>query len=127
VEGKDETVIRLAGYVDPIPMGVIEMSPRKTELGNLQLNKENAIRIILKNTGDAPLTVTRIVSQKFKTVYFDSGQTAIKVIMAGEEAPFILKIIPNEAGRFLDSLLIYSDARNDIGNGYKGILTGNVN
>ena len=100
-EGKDETVIRLAGYVDPIPMGVIEMSPRKTELGDLRLNKENAIRIILKNTGDAPLTVTRIVSQKFKT-------------------------IPNEAGRFLDSLLIYSDARNDIGNGYKGILTGNV-
>jgi hypothetical protein len=125
-EGKDETVIRLAGYVDPIPMGVIEMSPRKTELGDLRLNKENAIRIILKNTGDAPLTVTRIVSQKFKTIYFDSTQKGAQIIQSGEEVPFTLAIIPNEAGRFLDSLLIYSDARNDIGNGYKGILTGNV-
>ena len=35
-----------------------------------------------------------------------------------------LLIKPAEPGRFLDTILIYSDARNDIGKGYKGILSG---
>ena len=67
-EGKDETVIRLVGMVDPIPMGVIEMAPRKTEVGELVLNKDNTIQIVLKNTGNAPLTMSRIASQKFNKV-----------------------------------------------------------
>lgn len=126
-EGKDETVIRLVGYVDPIPMGVIELAPRKTELGNLAANKNNEVQIVLKNTGNAVLTVSRIVSQKFKTVYFDGEKEGPIVLAAGQHRTVKIVINPPEPGRFLDSILIFSDARNDIGKGYKGILVGEVN
>jgi hypothetical protein len=125
-EGKEETVVHLKGYVDPIPMGVMELVPRKTEVGELQLNQPNKTTIVLKNAGDAPLTLTRIASQKFGTVYFDGGQSGNIVIEAGKEHPLTLTLTPTEAGRYLDSLLIFSDARNDIGKGYKGILSGTV-
>jgi hypothetical protein len=125
-DGKEETVIRLIGTVDPIPMGVIEMVPRKTEIGTLALNKENSVSVVLKNTGDAPLTVTKISSQKFNTVYFDGEKKGPMTIPAGQTQTVKVTIVPAKAGRFLDSILIFSDARNDIGNGYKGILAGEV-
>ena len=125
-EGKDETVIRLVGMVDPIPMGVIEMAPRKTEVGELVLNKDNTIQIVLKNTGNAPLTMSQIASQKFNKVYYDGEKEGPIVIPAGQQRTVKIIIVPPKAGRFLDSILIFSDARNDIGNGYKGILAGEV-
>ena len=125
-EGKDETVIRLVGYVDPIPMGVIEMAPRKTEVGDLAANKDNEVEIAIKNTGNAGLTVSRIVSQKFNVVYFDGKKQGPIVIAAGQQRTVKLMINPAKPGRFLDSILIFSDARNDIGKGYKGIVAGEV-
>lgn len=125
-EGKDETVIRLMGTVDPIPMGVIEMVPRKIEVGELTLNKGNTVQIVLKNTGNAALTLSRVASQKFNQVYFDGDQEGPIVIPAGQQRTVKITITPLKAGRFLDSILIFSDARNDIGNGYKGILAGEV-
>lgn len=125
-EGKDETVIHLKGNVDPIPMGVMELVPRKTEVGALTLNQKNSVRIVLKNAGDAPLTMTKITSQKFGTVYYDGKQSGNIVIAAGKEQPMTLTLTPTAAGRYLDSILIYSDARNDVGNGYKAILSGEV-
>ena len=114
------------GQVEPIPMGVIEMVPRKTEIGSLALNKARSVSIVLKNTGDAQLTVTKISSQKFNTVYFDGEKNGPVVIPAGQTQTIQILIAPTKAGRFLDSILIFSDARNDIGNGYKGILAGEV-
>jgi hypothetical protein len=125
-KGKDETIIRLVGMVDPIPMGIIEMTPRKTEVGELVLKKDNTVQIVLKNTGDAPLTVSRVASQKFDKVYFDGNKEGPIPIPAGEQRTLKITIAPTKAGRFLDSILIFSDARNDIGNGYKGILAGEV-
>ncbi len=125
-EGKDETVIRLVGTVEPIPMGIIEMAPRKTEVGALALNKDNPVQIVLKNTGNAPLTMSRVTSQKFNKVYYDGEKNGPIVIPAGQQRPVKFMIVPPKAGRFLDSILIFSDARNDIGNGYKGILAGEV-
>lgn len=125
-EGKDETVIHLVGYVDPIPMGVIEMVPRRTEVGSLTANKKNEVQIVIKNTGNATLTVSRIVSQKFNTVYFDGEKEGPMVIDAGRQRTVNLVINPPKPGRFLDTILIFSDARNDIGKGYKAILAGEV-
>jgi len=100
--------------------------PRKTEIGNLVLNKENSVSMVLKNTGDAQLTVTKISSQKFNAVYFDGEKKGPITIGAGQSQTIKVAIVPSKAGRFLDSILIFSDARNDIGNGYKGILAGEV-
>jgi hypothetical protein len=125
-KGKDETIIRLVGMVDPIPMGIIELTPRKTEVGELVLKKDNTVQIVLKNTGDAALTISRVASQKFDKVYFDGNREGPIPIPAGEQRTVKITIAPTKAGRFLDSILIFSDARNDIGNGYKGILAGEV-
>ena len=59
-DGKEETVIHLVGNVDPIPMGVIAMEPRKTEVGELNVNKGNKVQVVLKNTGNAPEPVSII-------------------------------------------------------------------
>jgi hypothetical protein len=122
--GKDETVIRLVGYVDPIPMGVIRVEPRKTDVGMLAANKENEVQIVIENTGDAPLTISRIVSTTSDSVYFDAEKKGAIVLAAGEKRLEKFSVIPGRPGRFLDSIFIYSDARNDIGKGYKALLSG---
>jgi hypothetical protein len=124
-EGKDETIIRLVGNVEPIPMGVLKMEPRKTDVGALSVKLENEVQILLRNTGNAPLAISRIVSTRSDTVYFDGKDSKAIVIPAGDKRSVKLIVKPGEPGRFLDTILIYSDdARNDIGKGYKALLAG---
>jgi len=123
-DGSDETVIRLVGTVDPIPMGKIRMEPRKTIVGELTANEENEVQVVIENEGDATLTVSRIVSTKFDTEYYVAEESGGIVITAGQKHTVNLVVKPVKPGRFLDTILIYSDARNDIGKGYKGILSG---
>ena len=105
-------------------MGVIRVEPRKTDIGVLTANKENEVQIVIENTGDAALTVSRIESTTNDAVYFDSEKTDAIVLNAGERhtAKFLVK--PSQPGRFLDTIFIHSDARNDTGKGYKALLSG---
>jgi len=121
-DGKEEHVIRLVGTVDPIPMGVLRMEPRKTLVGDLELSKENEVRIVLANDGDAPLTVSRVVSNKSEAKYY----TGKIEIAPGQMQTVKLVVQPEEPGRYLERIVIYSDARNDIGKGYSGLLSGTV-
>jgi len=123
-DGKDETVIRLVGNVEPIPMGVIRMEPRKTDVGILTANKENEVQIVIENTGDATLTVSRIESTTSDSVYFDAEKTGAIVLASGEKRTAKFFVKPSQPGRFLDTIFIYSDARNDVGKGYKALLSG---
>jgi len=120
----EETVIRLVGNVSPIPMGVIRMEPRKTDVGELDLNLENKVQVVIENDGDAVFTISRIVSQKFDTEYFSTGESSGIEIAPGQNTTITLLVKPEEPGRFLDRIAIYSDARNDIGKGYTGLLSG---
>jgi hypothetical protein len=123
-KGGEETVIHILGNVDPIPMGVIGMTPRKTDVGELKVNDRNKVQIVIENTGDAQLTVSRIYSSKYKVEYFSAEESNGIRIEAGRKYTMDLYVTPSEPGRFLDTVLIYSDARNDIGKGYKGLLSG---
>jgi hypothetical protein len=123
-DGKDETIIMLKGIVDPLPMGNLEMVPRKTVVGDIKTGSENEVGILLKNVGDAPLTVTKVISRKFNTVYFDGSKTGNLTIEAGKTHKVNFKIRPLQRGEFIDIIMIYSDGRNDIGDGYKGVLAG---
>lgn len=123
-EGKEETIIHMLGNVEPIPMGVIAMEPRKTSVGELTANSGNKVQIVLKNKGDASFTITRIYSSKFKTEYFNADDSEGITIPTGKKHTIDLVVTPQKPGRFLDTILIYSDARNDIGKGYKGLLSG---
>jgi hypothetical protein len=123
-DGKDETVIHLIGRVDPIPMGVIRVEPRKTDVGVLAVNKDNKVQMVIENIGDAPLKISKIVSTSSKTVYFDAEKAGEMVLDAGERRALKLTLKPVVPGRILDTILIFSDARNDIGKGYKALLAG---
>ncbi len=125
-EGKEETVIHILGNVDPMPMGVIAMKPRKTDVGELTADTENRVSIVIINEGDAPLTVSRIYSGKFETEYYNAGNSEGIEIAAGRQVIVGFAVTPQKQGRFLDSVMIFSDARNDIGKGYKGLLSGTV-
>jgi hypothetical protein len=105
-------------------MGVISVEPRKTEVGDLAVNRKNEVEIVIKNEGDAALTVSRIVSTKFDTEYFAAGDSDGIEIAAGQKQTVKLLVTPAGPGRFLDTIFLYSDARNDIGKGYKAILSG---
>ena len=96
------------------------MEPRKTIVGDLEAGKENEVRIKLANDGDASLTISRIVSRKTETEYY-SGKIEIA---PGQTQTVKLQVLPDEPGRYLERIVIYSDARNDIGKGYSGLLSG---
>ena len=117
---EDAQVIHISGFVKAIPMGVIEVAPRKVKVGELKAGSQNQVQIMVKNTGDAALTITAIKSMKFKTTYFADKL----VIPAGKSIPVTFAVRPARPGRFIDILLVYSDARNDIGRGYKAVLSG---
>jgi len=105
-------------------MGVIRMEPRKTDVGILTANKENEVQIVIENTGDAALTVSRIESTTSDSVYFDAEKSGAIVLASGEKRTAKFFVKPSHPGRFLDSIFIYSDARNDVGKGYKALLSG---
>lgn len=119
-DGKTEDVIHILGYVNPIPMGVMEMDPRKVELGTLAAGRDNTVKLFVANTGDAPMKVSGVESQKFHKVYWQGEE----IVAPGQTATLELTISPEKAGRFLDIVMVHSDARNDIGKGYKAVLLG---
>jgi len=120
-EGKDESqTVHIVGYVEPVPMGVMEVVPRKTVVSGLEAGKASPAKIVLKNAGDAPMTVTAIKSRKFKTVYWQGEIT----LAPGESTPVAFVVKPKKQGRFMDIVMVHSDARNDIGKGFKAVLTG---
>ena len=107
-----------------MPMGVIRMEPRKTEVGELDANRENEVQILVENDGDAACTISSIVSQKSEIEYFKAEEGRGIEIAPGQNATIKLLVKPEEPGRYLERILIYSDARNDIGKGYTGLISG---
>lgn len=120
-DGKTEDVIHIVGHVDPIPMGVMEVEPRKVMVGTLA-SGANTVPLTVTNAGDAPMKVTAVKSQKFGATYWEGELT----VAAGQSATVELAITPTKTGRFLDMVMVHSDARNDIGKGYKVVLLGEV-
>ncbi len=105
-------------------MGVIRVEPRKTDVGVLTVNSENEVQIVIANAGDAVLSISRIESTTSDSVYFDEKKTGTIILAAGEKRTTKFFVKPNQPGRFLDTIFIHSDARNDTGKGYKALLSG---
>lgn len=119
---EDSQVIHIVGNVDPIPMGVMEVTPRKTPVTGLAAGKATVAKITVRNAGDAPMTVSAVKSHKFNVTYW---QGDLK-IAPGRSTAIEFEVKPGKAGRFMDIIMVHSDARNDIGKGYKAVLTGEV-
>lgn len=125
IPGKEQYRVDIHGFVKAIPMGVLEVKPRKITLaGNLKTNVPVPFTIAITNVGDADMEVTRIVSKKKKTVFFDSAKEGKFVISPGKTADFKTEVVSDKKGRMLDYIMIHSNARNVTSKGYKVILIG---
>lgn len=114
--------ISIRGFVDAIPMGVLKVKNRKINLGTLESGEKAAFEVRVYNAGDGEMKITSIVSKKRKTVYF-TGNVQIK---PKETKVFHLTASPEKTGRFIDHIMIHSDARNVTTKGYKVIAKGSV-
>ncbi len=119
-------VISLIGNVDAIPMGVLTVDPRKISVGNIKINVSTKFGVTMKNTGNAPMVVTRLVSKKFKTVYYDALKSKGIVLAPGESRTVEVSIKAEKLGRYLDYILIHSNARNGTKKGYKVVVVASV-
>lgn len=125
IPGKEQYRIDINGFVKAIPMGVLEVEPRKITLaGNLKTNVAVPFTITMTNSGDADMEITRIVSIKRKTVFFDSAQEGKLIIKPGKTAELNTSVVSDKKGQLLDYIMIHSNARNVTPNGYKVILIG---
>lgn len=118
--------IELNGYVDPIPMGVLKVDKRKIIIEPARALETQAIEIPIRNTGDADLVVTKVISKKRGTLYYDQKKDGRFIIEAGKTRTLPLSITLPEKGRYMDSVMIHSNARNVTSKGYKLIFKADV-
>jgi len=123
-EKQKKVVIDIIGYVDPIPMGVLEVKPRKVSAGEIRVERPARIVIPIKNKGDADMVVTRVVSKKHDTVYFDAATGGKMSIRPGETLTVPIEIVAAKPGRYLDYIMIHADVRNVTAKGYKVVVVG---
>lgn len=119
IENQKELRIDINGFVKAIPMGVLEVEPRKIELGKVKVGVAVPGTISIKNVGDATMKVTKVVLKKSEVVCFDGSV----VIPAGKTHTMPFSVTVPEAGKYLDYALIHSDARNVTPKGYKVVVT----
>lgn len=124
--GTKKTVITLVGDVDPIPMGVLDVNPRKLSAGDMAVGAPVALRLVVKNTGDAAMKVEKVEAQKAGLVFFDAAKSGTVSIEPGKEWTLDLQVSATAPGTYLEYLLIHSDARNVTDKGYKVVIVGAV-
>ncbi len=107
-------------------MGVLMVKPRKISLGNVKIDAMATFKLTMKNTGNADMVITKIVSKKFKSVYFDAIQSKNITIAPGESRTVEVSIKTEKVGRYLDYIMINSNARNVTEKGYKVVVVASV-
>ncbi len=103
-------------------MGVLEVKPRKVSAGEIKVGTPATFEIGVKNTGDADMVLTRVVSKKQGTVYFDAGTAGEMIIRPGETRTISIEIVAKKQGRYLVYVMIHSNARNVTKKGYKVVV-----
>lgn len=126
IDGGANFEIELNGYVDPIPMGVLKVDNRKILIEYAIALDTRTIEIPIRNTGDADLVITKVISKKRGTLYYDQKKDGPFIIKADKTRALSLSITLPEKGRYMDSVMIHSDARNVTAKGYKLILKADV-
>ena len=119
--------INIHGFVDAMPMGELEVAPRKIVVKGLIKGQESLVPMLVKNVGNDTLTLTNIVSKKHKTVLYDAAIKGSIVLAPGESRIVKLPVTPTKAGRFLDFFMVHAtDGRNVYDKGYKAVVVGQV-
>ncbi len=125
IPGKEKYRVDISGVVKAIPMGVLEVKPRKIVLdGELKINVPKSFTLSITNTGDADMEVNKIVSKKRKIVFYDANKKGKLIIHPGKTQTIKAIVTADKKGRMLDYVMVHSNARNVTKKGYKVILIG---
>jgi hypothetical protein len=119
-------VISLKGTVQAMPMGKIQVEPRKIELGAIKPGTVVTPSVTIANIGNAPLVIDRIQACKGNTVYFDGQKEGPLEIPAGGQRDLQLQIAAPQAGNLIEAICIQSNARNSGKRGYVIMAMGKV-
>ena len=122
-DGKDETVIRLVGYVDPIPMGVIRVEPRKINIGSFQKGSKKEKNFKVRNIGNQSLEITKVYSATGKTLIIPKEEAKTR-IPPKESMKLEITFQTTTMGPFVEVLLIDSNARNALKGQYAVMVIG---
>ena len=122
-KGEPET-ITLRGEVEPIPMGVLEVNPRKLDAGKMGLNQPARLELEIRNVGDADLRVRSIVSQKQEKQHYNAEKDGELIITPGAAKSLPLTVEARQKGRFMDYIMIHADGGVVSGVGYKVVVVG---
>jgi len=114
--------IDITGYVKPIPMGVLEVEPRKVELGNLKIGTTTTYNLPIKNAGDADMKVSKVFLKKQDKDLLVENNLGELTIKPGETVYVACPVTSGEEGSYLEYVFIYSDARNVTEKGFKIVL-----
>lgn len=123
---QEKNIITITGYVEAIPMGVLDVETRKITAGEIMINEPAILVIKVKNTGDADLEIMKAEQKKQGTVFFDGTKSGNMVIHPGETREIPFKIMGKEPGQYLDYIILYSNARNVTEQGYKVVVVATV-
>ena len=118
----EKYTITMVGDVTPMPMGVLEVKPRKVNVGDAKVGVATSASVTIKNVGDATMNIFKVASTKSKEVFYDSEKSEKIAIAPGETKAIPINVTPTKAGRYLDYVQIYSDARNVTEKGYKVVV-----
>lgn len=122
--GRKKTVVTLVGDVDPIPMGVLDVTPRKIAAGDMAVGKPVTLSFSITNTGDAPMKVEKVLGQKSGAVFFDAAKDGHMTLAPGQERNVSITVTAPAPGSYVEYVLVHSDARNVTDKGYKVVIVG---
>jgi hypothetical protein len=103
-------------------MGVLTVNPRKISMGEAAVGVPSRLTVPLENTGNADLVVTKLVSKKFKTLYFDAENSGPIIIAPGRTTSVDCDVVVEKTGRYIDYILVHTNARNVTEKGYKVVV-----
>jgi len=122
--GRKKTVVTLVGDVDPIPMGVLDVSPRKVSAGDMAVGQPVELSFGIKNIGDAAMKVDKVAAQKSGAVIFDAAKDGPMTLAPGQERRVTFSVTAAAPGSYVEYVLVHSDARNVTDKGYKVVIVG---
>jgi len=120
----NKMTITMIGEVTPIPMGVLSVDPRKIPVGTIHVGEPKSVNIFIKNTGDAPMQVNKIVGKKSGLIFFDATNKGPLLLKPGQNVPMPITVTASTPGNYVEYIIIESNARNVTADGYKVVIVG---
>jgi uncharacterized membrane protein len=126
VTGQSEIQLTMSGTVKEAPGAKIQATPRKLEAGTIKLGETKELFITVKNVGELPLSITKVIGQGSQHVYFDDSKMGMMSVAPAQTQTLSLIVQPVRKGPFTDRIAIQSNAKNAPKGGFIIMMNGSA-